>query len=365
MKKKILIFGMRHLVGGVENYIITILQNIDRKKFDIDLLVKEDITGINGEKIKGYYNNIYKMPNIFKHPIKTFSIIKKLSLENHYDVAHFNICLSAPSVFAAILKHYSKNTKIFIHSHNGSTVRKLRHYTFRPLLNKIADKKIACSETAAIWMFGKKAVKNNEVILCNNFIDTDKFLFNEKTRSSIRNELNIADKFVIGHVGRFANQKNHKGLIEIFAKIAKQNNNVVLVLLGTGELEEEIKKYVNNLELNDKVLFLGLKPNTNEYYQAMDLFLLPSFFEGLPIVGIEAQASGLKCLFADTIDRKSDISGNVKFLSLDNKKLWETEIHNIIKSNYKRQNMKKVIVDAGYDMRSEIKKIEALYQKGD
>ncbi len=364
MKKRILIFGMTPYVGGVENYLITILQNIDRKKFDIDLLVKEDITGINGEKIKGYYNKIYKIPNFKKHPFKIFSVLKKISKDNQYDVIHFNLCISSASVYAFIIKLYSKNTKIFIHSHNGSDKKKIRHYFFRPLLNKISDKKLACSEIAAKWMFGEKYVKNNEVILCNNFIDTDKFLFNETYRNKIRKDLNIEDKFVIGHIGRFTNQKNHKGLIDIFNSVTKENDNVVLILLGTGELVDEVKEYVNDLKLNDKVLFLGLKSNTNEYYQAMDLFMLPSLFEGLPIVGVEAQASGLKCLFANTIDKESNISSNVIFIPLNNIDLWKKEITKIIKSNYKRENMKKVIVNNGYDLKTELEKIENMYLGG-
>lgn len=358
---KVLIFGVTHLVGGVENYLITLLQHIDKNKFDIDLLVKEDITGINKEKIDGYYNKIYKISDFKRHPIKTIKLLKEISRNNHYDVIHFNICLATTSVYAFILKMFSKNSKVLIHSHNGDDKKKIRHYLFRIILNKFADKKLACSEVAAKWMFGKKAVKNNEVILCNNFIDTDKFLFNESYRNKIRQELNIENKFVIGHVGRFNYQKNHKELIDIFNSVAKENDDVVLILLGTGELVDEIKEYVDNLKLNDKVLFLGLKANTNEYYQAMDLFMLPSLFEGLPIVAIEAQASGLKCLVADTVDKNSDITGNLTFIPLNNIDLWKKEINKIIKSNYKRENMKKVISKSGYDLTTEIKKIENLY----
>ena len=206
-------------------------------------------------------------------------------------------------------------------------------------------------------MFGN----SKEVIICNNFIDTDKFLFNEKYRNKLRTELNIENKFVLGHVGRFSNQKNHKELVDIFNSVTQDNNDVILILIGTGELVDSIKEYVNKLNINNKVLFLGVKSNTNEYYQAMDLFILPSLFEGLPIVAIEAQTSGLKCLLADTIDSNSDISGNVKFLPLNNIKLWKEEIENIIKNKYIRKDMKKIIIDRGYDLQVEIKKIEDLY----
>ena len=360
-RKKVLIYGMSPIVGGVENYIITVLQNIDQSKFDIDLIVKEDITGINGEGINGYYKNIYKMHSIYRHPLKALNDVKKISRIKEYDVAHFNISLSSSVIFALILKIYSKKTKILIHSHCGNATKKIRHYIFRPIVNLVADKKIACSEIAAKWMFGNKSLKNNEVILMNNFVNTDKFLYNERIRNKIRTDLHIEDKFVIGHIGRFNFIKNHKELIDIFARIASTNDNVVLILIGTGELEESIKEYVNNLKLNSKVFFLGLKNNVNEYYQAMDLFVLPSFSEGLPIVGIEAQTSGLMCLFANTIDKKSDISGNVIFLPLNNLELWEEKINEIIISNYERKNLKKKVINAGYDLKNEIKKIEKLY----
>lgn len=356
-KRKILIWGITPYIGGVESYLITILQHINKNKFDIDLLTKEDITGINKEKINGNYNKIYKIPSFKKHPLKTIRFLKVISKDNQYDVVHFNICVATTSVYALIIKLFSKNTKVFIHSHNGSDNKKVRHYLFRPLLNRVADRKLSCSEVAANWMFGN----SKEVIICNNFIDTDKFLFNEKYRNKLRTELNIENKFVLGHVGRFSNQKNHKELVDIFNSVTQDNNDVILILIGTGELVDSIKEYVNKLNINNKVLFLGVKSNTNEYYQAMDLFILPSLFEGLPIVAIEAQTSGLKCLLADTIDSNSDISGNVKFLPLNNIKLWKEEIENIIKNKYIRKDMKKIIIDRGYDLQVEIKKIEDLY----
>ncbi len=365
-KEKILIFGMTPYIGGIENYLINILQNINHEKFDIDLLVKENIYGSNGDKIRGYYNKMYKMVSIKRHPIKFFLYLKRLSQKNQYDVVHFNYCTSVVGVYALIIKFYSKKTRIFIHSHNGNSDKKITHYLFRPLVNKIANVKIACSEKAAQWMFGKNAFKTSNIILCNNFIDTDKFLFNNTIRNKVRNKLKIHDDmFVIGHIGRFANQKNHKGLIDIFSKVAAENDNVMLILLGTGELEQQIKEYVECLGLRNRVLFLGLTLEANEYYQAMDLFILPSLFEGLPVVGIEAQASGLKCLFSKNIDFKCDISGNVEFINLNNLDVWKDKINNIIESNYTRQNMKNVLIKAGYDLHTEINKIEKMYLEGE
>lgn len=359
-RKKILIYGITSTVGGIETYLINLLKNIDSNIFEVDLLMKENLYKKEVPDIKGYYNRLYVVPNFLKHPIKAIQFLKKISKNNKYDVVHFNICLASSCVYAIPFKIFSK-AKIFVHSHNSNDKRKIRHYLFRPLLNKIADKKIACSELASIWMYGKKETKNNKTILLNNFIDTDKFLYNPETRLNLRNKLNLENKFVIGHIGRFNYQKNHHKIIEIFSETLKKHRDIILILIGTGELEDEIKKYVKDLNIEENVKFLGLIDNVYEYYQVMDLFILPSIFEGLPIVGIEAQASGLKCLFSDTIDKNSDISGNVEFITLNNIDLWKKNIEKIMKSNYKRENMKKIIINSGYDLKTEIKKIEEMY----
>ncbi len=360
-KRKILIFGMTSIVGGVETYLTTLLSNINHEQFDIDLLVKGDFSGINYEQNKGNYKNLYVIRKLSKHPIKGLKFLKKIAIENQYDVVHFNIGNACSSICGIIFKLFSPHTQIFIHSHNGDDPYKLRHYLTRPIMNKIASKKLACSQIAGEWMYGKKVMKKENVILLHNFINTDKFLYNEKIRNQIRKKLNIQNDFVIGHVGRFSEQKNHRYLIDIFYHTLSKHPNIKLMLLGTGELESEIQNYVKELGIEDKVLFLGLQENANEYYQAMDLFVLPSLFEGLPVVGIEAQTSGLKCLFADTIDNKSDITKNVTFIPLNDIDLWTKNIEKVMNSHYQRENMKKLIIKANYDLKTEIKKIEKLY----
>lgn len=356
-KKKILIWGMTPFVGGVEKYIVNILQNIDNTKFEIDLLVKDNIDGLNETRINGFYNKIYKIPKIKRHPLKVWQYIKDISRKNKYDVIHFNLGNANMIVYALPLKLFFKDSKLIFHSHNGDDAKKITHYISRPILNMIADKRIACSKTAASWMYGKRA----NAILLNNAIDTEKFLFNETTRNRIRKELKIEDCFVIGHIGRFDKQKNHKCLIDIFYQLKKVHQNVALMLIGSGILEEEIKKYVKELKLENEVMFLGVKDNTNEYYQAMDLFVLPSLFEGLPIVAIEAQTSGLKCILSDNIDKNTRITDNVIFLPTDNVELWKNNILKTIKLKHKRKNMMKEIINANYDLKTEIKRIEKIY----
>ena len=166
-----------------------------------------------------------------------------------------------------------------------------------------------------------------------------------------------------GHVGRFDLQKNHKGLIDIFYEVTKEYKNTILLLIGSGILENEIKEYVKELKLENAVMFLCVKDNINEYYQAMDLFVLPSLFEGLPIVAIEAQTSGLQCILSDNIDKNTKITNNVIFLPTNDIELWESNILKTINFKYKRKNMEKEIINANYDLKTEIKKIEKIYME--
>lgn len=361
-KKRILVYGLTSLIGGVETYIINLLKNIDKNKFEIDLLVQDDIVGINKEKIDGEYSNIIFVENFKRHPIKAMKTLKKIYKENNYDVVHLNLATASSSMYALPCKIYSKNTKILIHSHNGSVQNRFQHYVFRFIIKKIADVYIACSDIAAKWMFGEKIVDSGKVIFTNNAIQTERFVYNNETRDKIRKEYNFADDFVIGHVGRFNEEKNHVGMINMLKDFLTKRDDVKLVLIGNGVLENKAKELVKKYRIDNKVFFLGVKSNINEFYQAFDLFILPSLFEGMPIVGIEAQAAGLKCIFSDTITKEADITGNVSFISIDENEKWIDEIIKIRDSKYDRKNMSKVLEEKGYDLKKEIKKIEKIYE---
>lgn len=363
--KKVLIYGYTSTVGGVETFISNLLMNIDKNEFKIDLLLQEELKGINKERIKNNYDNYYVINNIKKHPVKTLKELFSIYKKNKYDVIYMCLSTASSCIYALPSKIFNRNTKIIIHSHNGNDRKKFQHYLFRILLNKIADKKIACSKLASNWMFGKR---KKDVILINNAIQTNLFTYNKNIRENIRQSLNISDsEFVIGHVGRFNEQKNHTELIDIFNNYLKINSNSKLLLIGAGELEEVIKNKAKKLGILEKILFLGVKSNVNEYYQAMDIFVMPSLFEGLPIVGIEAQTSGLTCLFSDNITKESDIVGTSKFIGLRNIEIWCKEIKKINENQKEidRLNGKIInsIIEKGYDLRTETKKIENMFKE--
>ena len=227
---------------------------------------------------------------------------------------------------------------------------------FKPLLKKYATDYFACSKLAGEWLFGKENVENGKVKIIHNAVDYQKFKMNEEVRNSIRKELNIEDKLVIGHVGRFTNQKNHTFLIDIFNEIHKKNSNSVLMLVGIGEKEDEIKEKVKKLEIEQNVLFMGFQDNVNELMWAMDVFLMPSLYEGLPVVGVEAQATGMPCFMSkDVVTDEVKITEGVKFISLnETAEKWAEEILN---SDLERKDTRDDLKKAGYfidDMAGEL-----------
>lgn len=361
-KVKVLIFGMTSIVGGIETFLMNMYENIDLSNLQIDFLVPGTLEEKYKEKIERRSGRVYEVEKIKRHPIKAIKQLKRLYKENNYDIIHMNLCNAFFFIYALPAVFVNKNIRIICHSHNGGDSKVILHTVFKPILNHYCTDLVACSDIAAKWLFTEKKVKKKGVIIVNNAIDTEKFLYNEQTRKNIRKMYRILpDDFVIGHVGRFEEQKNHCFLIELFKQISQERENVKLLLVGTGSLEEKIKEQVKNLNLEDKVIFTGVCTNINEMYQAMDVFVLPSIFEGLPVSGIEAQASGLKCLLADTITKEVAVTNNIKFLSIGNRNIWVSEIENLIDNNYNRENMSLDIKNANYDMKTEVNKIEKLY----
>ncbi|MCM1225190.1 MAG: glycosyltransferase, partial [Lachnospiraceae bacterium] len=247
------------------------------------------------------------------------------------------------------------------HAHITSSEKSLKGFIKRLLkknISKYADYRFACSTEAGNYLYGK-----NDFELVPNAIDTSKFRFNAEMRNNIRKKYSWEDKIVLGHVGRFNDQKNHRFLIRIFKCLSEYKNNYVLCLCGDGENRNSIEQQVINLNLNDRVFFMGNISNVNELYQAFDLFLMPSLYEGLPVSGIEAQSCGLNCVFSDTITREvSLVQDKVKFLSLKNSPdYWAQIINSFI--DYERFDMAETVRKAGYDINYESVKLQNFFNK--
>lgn len=370
MKKyiKVLQIGMTRNWGGLETYLLQQFHNIDKNKIKYDFvnitseyrIVKEDEIIRSGSKV---YNICSRHINPLKHYWQWLCLLSNKGKKYQAIVLNSN---SLVYVFPLFIAKFFGIPRRVIHSHNAGLEEKAD--IFRSLLidfNKIilsfsATDYWACSKKAGEWMFGK----NRKFTIIHNAIDSKKYKFNLEKRDNLRKALNIENKFIVGHVGRFAYQKNHKFLIDIFYELQKIELNSVLMLVGDSINDDkflvETKEQVERLNIENKVLFLGMRNDVPDLMQAMDCFILPSHFEGLPLVGVEAQAAGLKCYLSDNITEEVKITDLVNFISLnESPKTWAKQI--LSNRNYIRKDMTDQIKKSGYDIKTEIKKIEKFY----
>ena len=349
--------------GGVESVVMNYYRYIDRTKIQFDFICDDDSTNIPYEEIEKLGGKVILIPpyqKVFKYHNK----LKKILKEGHYKIVHSHInTLSVFSLFAA--KCAGVPVRI-AHSHSTTNKKEkkknLLKQLLRPFSKLFATDYMCCSELAGRWLFGDKEYDKGNVYLLNNAIDLDKFKYNETLRKKKRKELGIKDDtLVIGHIGRFVAQKNHDYLIDIFNEIHKKNNNSVLLLAGQGPLMEEIKNKAKELNLDDSVKLLGQRNDANELYQAFDVFLLPSLYEGLPVVGVEAQAAGLLCYLSDDMTKETKVLDITKFMSLNNTpEEWANNILDDVKK-YKRIDTSKEMTAKNFNIKEEAKKLEEYY----
>lgn len=348
--------------GGVEAVIMNYYKHIDRNKIQFDFICDSDSTNIPYEEIEQLGGKIILCPP-YQKITKYIKELKRIFKEGNYDIVHSN--LNALSVFP-LYAAKKAGVKIRIaHSHSTSNKKEWKKNilknTLRPFSKKYSNVYFACTEHAARWLFGNKTVDKGLVTVINNGIDLNNYIYNEEIRKEKRKELNIKDTdIVIGHIGRFMKQKNHEFIIDLFNELHKQNDNYKLMLIGQGPLQEEIKEKVNTLNLNDYVMFLGQKKDANKYYQAMDLFLFPSLYEGLGMVFIEAQTAGLPSLASTEVPAIANVSDKAYFIDLNESlAVWTNKINEVI-NNDRKINIKK-IQECGYDIVTEVSKLENKY----
>lgn len=255
-----------------------------------------------------------------------------------------------------------------VHSHNtrqsGSSIHKYIHMYNQIFIESYATHYFACSQLAAKWLYPKTQYNKNKYQIINNAIDTEKFIYNKNIRSIKRKELGIENEFVLGHVGRFTHQKNHEFLIDIFKAVHERNKEAVLLLIGDGILRELIESKVKKLKLESNVIFTGIRSDIPELLQAMDVFVMPSYHEGLPVTLVEAQASGLPCVISKNITREVEILDTIKWCNLsDDPSDWASSILSFREGNF-RSNKKQEIVNAGYDTNNLAKELEKIYLVG-
>lgn len=360
-------------MGGLENLIMNIYRNIDRDKIQFDFLVTREEIGIFDQEIKSLGGKIYNIPSMESVGIIKYKKNLRRFFREHqeYRIVHCH----RDALCSVYLKEAKKaNIPVRIaHSHNirlaetknikGLVKSLLKNY-FMLYTNNVASHRFACSNLAGKWLYG-----DNEFKIIPNAIDTRKYNYNEEIALSLREELNISEEtFVIGHVGRFDIQKNHKFLVDIFKEFEKQHSDCLLCLVGDGSLSDEIKSYVKNNNLQDKVRFLGIREDVNKLMMMFDVFLFPSLFEGLGIVLVEAQSTGLSCLISDQIPQESDMRlGLTQYLTLDNQNVWLENLKTISEKQKdlrinRKSNLNK-IKERGYDILSLTTQIQSFYQE--
>lgn len=305
--------------GGVESVIMNYYRHLDHKKVQFDFICDEDSTRIPYDEIKKLGGRVFLVPKYQKLP-QYLKALEDLFRKNQYRIVHSNInTLSVFPLYAA--KKAGVPVRIS-HSHSTSNPKEWKRNIIknilRPFSKRYATDYFACSELAGRYLFGNKTFDHGEVKIIHNAIDLDKFKFDPEARKKLRKELDIKEKtVVIGHVGRFVKQKNHDFLIDVFKEYHTKNPDSKLLLIGTGPLEEKIKAKVKKLNLPDSVLFLGQRDDTNKLYSVMDVFCLPSLYEGLGMVLIEAQTNGLPCVASDKVPKEAKITENIDFIVFD------------------------------------------------
>lgn len=366
---KVLCWGMSGNMGGIESFIINTYRHIDKSKIQMDFLVAHDREIIAYEdEIIAMGGKIHRvMYSESESLIKARTSLKKFFKEHtDYDVMHIH----ANFPYAFPLK-YAKKSGVpirILHSHN-SNKDKTTHKGIKKILSSIRDRQIkkqidkypnyyfACSDLAAEFMFPGKKYK-----WIKNGIDTHSFEYDEEIRKETREELNISDDYqVLGFIGRIREQKNPFFIIDIFREYLKLNKKTKLVIVGIGEWEEKIKEYAKDLIDSEKALFLGKRKDSNRIYQAIDAFLLPSYYEGLPVVLVESQTAGLPSFTTDVVTKQVELTDLIHYYPLAiGAREWAKNVFDELQK-YERKDYSKTIIDNGFDEKESAKEIEKFY----
>lgn len=355
--------------GGAETLIMNIYRNIDRERVQFDFLVNVFDKMFFEDEILKSGGRIFRIPFLTKLTPPVYERRLYEFFREHGEIKTVHSHLETTT--GIILKQARRAgvTVRIAHSHNSRYTRTGLRYAPENIYKSYCRQKIVpnatelfgCSELANCWLFGNEG-KNAKII--RNGIETEKYAFSEAVRKEVRGELGIKDGTkAVGHVGRFNDQKNHLFLIDIFQKFSELNDDSLLLLAGEGVLMEQVREKAKRLGLLDRIRFLGLRCDVNRLMQAFDVFVLPSKFEGLPLVIVEAQAAGLPCVVPDAISRMSYLGcSRFTFLPLGDAQAWADAICN---AGGRSPCAASAVAEAGYDIRATAKMLEDLYIKGE
>jgi glycosyltransferase involved in cell wall biosynthesis len=358
---RVLQIGMHETIGGVETYLMNYYRNINKSKVQFDFVCPYKKLCFEDE-IRKTGGKVYKVSNFKKKPIRFYKEIKEIIKSNDYKIIHNNM-LSPANIIPLIAAKKAGANKIIAHAHNSNCprnpIKKTLTIINRYFVYKYSTDFFSCSQKAANWFFGRYNKKRGAIII-NNAIDLGNYSYSSKKRRQIRNQYGIKDEMVIGNIGRFCKEKNQLFLINVLKALSEQGLAVTLLLIGDGKTKKALMDFSLNRKLN--VIFTGNVSNIQDYLSAMDLFVMPSIFEGFPVTGVEAQANGLPCIFSKNITQEMRLLKTTVFLDLD--KGAENWANIILKMNTSRANGEEIArALQEYDILKNAIKLEHFYEK--
>lgn len=350
--------------GGVEAVVNNYYQHTDTERFQFDYYIDEDSQEPPQEMIRRGAR-YYRIPSS-RHLMKRIRTLMHLFRDNNYGIVHAHMnTLNAPVLYAA----WRAGVPVRIsHNHSTASDREWRRALVKKLLRAtgswFATDRMACGEAAGRWFFGRRLFDSGRVFVLPNAIDPEKYRFDPEARQHLRDALGAKGRLVIGHAGRFMPQKNHAFLLRAFRAVLARNPRAVLWLVGDGELQPQIRKLAGQLGISGSVLFLGARDDLSSLYSAMDCFMLPSLYEGVPLVGVEAQAAGLPCFFSDHVSTEVAYTERAFFISLKvHEDVWADAIADVVPaSQAQRAKAAGRLEGTLFDLRESGRTLERYYE---
>ena len=348
--------------GGIENMVMNLYRAMDKTQIQFDFVIHNHGEDAFCDEVRKLGGNIYLFPKFSLFKIGSYKKFWKSFLKEHpeYKIIHSHI-RSYAIVFVRIAKKLG--IKTIVHSHstsNGSGIGSLVKMFMQLPLRRESDYLFACSEISGRWLFGDKAISKPNYRMIKNAVDTSRYAVSDDVRQSYRKSFNAEGKVIYGHIGRLSEPKNHSFLLDIFKEITKREPNSLLLIIGMGSYKSQIEAKIKELSLENSVVMTGARADIPELLSAMDVFLLPSLWEGLPVVVVEAQAAGLPCIVSDTVTREVAVSEAVEYLPIDKgASLW---VEKAISCAGKKYDVINKIKDAGFDTSTTCESLTSFYR---
>lgn len=347
--------------GGVSEFLMNYYRHMDKNIIQYDFVCQGYEEGIYDNEILSLGGKIYYIPHKLKHPIRFTTELQNIIKLGNYKIVHSHIDASNAWTLKIARDMHVQYRISHSHSMGMQTKNPLKRIINMYLMTQIphvATDLWACSKEAGKWLYGKKNI--NKIVIINNAIDINRFLFNSDNREKIRQKYGLKDAFVIGCVGRLSQEKNHLFLLSVFREILNRESCARLLIIGDGELRQKLEEKAEQLKISDKVIFAGNQNNTNEYYSAMDVFVFPSLFEGLGIALVEAQCNGVHCICSDNLPEESDVLGIEKISLNDSVFIWAQKVLNY-KNNKEREDGVYTMRESCFNINIEANKLQRYY----